>query len=112
MEQDHNRKVKVNRIAEVAVLWGLAFLRTVPAPLRSRILGVKGEKILTHEERENLRMDLENKLGSASGAFRLNDRLAFALSTAAKRLVRDEAKKSGRSMSAVARERIILQEAT
>jgi len=111
VEKDHDRKVKVNRIAEVAVAWGLAFLQTLTPQLRARILGVKGEKVLTFEEREKLRAELEKKLGSLTGAFRLNDRLAFALPTSAKQVIRQEAERAHRSMSAIARERVILQEA-
>jgi hypothetical protein len=110
MEHDH-KKVKVNRIAEVAVNWGLAFLRTLDPHLRGRILGEKGEKPLTVEERDKLRSDLERRLGTQAGAFRLDNRLDFALPTPAKQLIREEAKRAQVSMSAIARKRIILQEA-
>ena len=111
MEYDHKRRVKVNRIAEVAVNWGLAFLRTLDPHIRGRILGEKGEKPLTVEERDKLRSDLERRLGTQAGAFRLDNRLAFALPTPAKQLIREEAERSHLSMSAIARRRIILQEA-
>jgi hypothetical protein len=110
MEHDHKGKVKVNRIAEVAVNWGLAFLRTLDPQLRGRILGGKGEKALTFEERDKLRSDLERRLGTKAGAFRLDNRLAFALPTPAKQLIREEAERAQVSMSAIARKRIILQE--
>jgi hypothetical protein len=111
MEYDHKRRVKVNRIAEVAVNWGLAFLRTLDPHIRGRILGEKGEKPLTVEERDKLRSDLERKLGTQAGAFRLDNRLTFALPTPAKQLIREEAERSHLSMSAIARRRTILQEA-
>jgi len=110
MEYDHKRRVKVNRIAEVAVNWGLAFLRTLDPRLRGRILGEKGEKPLTAEERDRLRSDLERRLGAQAGAFRLDNRLAFALPTPAKQLIREEAERAQVSMSAIARKRIILEE--
>jgi len=111
IESQHNHKVKVNRIAEVAVTWGLAFLRTLSPQLSARILRVKGVKPLTFEEQQKLRAELDNKLGSLAGSFRMNDRLAFALPTPAKQLIREEAERSHVTMSAIARRRIILEEA-
>jgi hypothetical protein len=108
----HDRRVKVNRLAEVAVNWGLAFLRTLNPHLRARILGAKGEKPLTMEERDRLRNDLERRLGTQAGAFRLDNRLAFALPTPAKQLIREEAERARMSMSAIARRRILLEETT
>ena len=112
LQVQHHHKVKVNRIAKVAVEWGLAFLETLSPQLRSRILGVKGERPLTFEEQQRLRVELETKLGNLAGTFRLNDRLAFALPAPAKQLIRQEAQRSHVSMSVIARRRIILQEAT
>jgi len=107
MEMHHDRKVKVNRIAEVAVTWGLAFLRTLSPQLRARILEVKGERRLTFEEQQRLRVELDRRLGGLTGAFRLTDRLAFALSRPAKQLIREEAERVHKSMSAIARQRIL-----
>ena len=111
LESEHDRKVKVNHIAEVAVSWGLAFLRTLSPQLSARILGVTGERPLTFDEEQKLRAELDRKLGGLAGAFRLNDRLAFALPAPAKQLIRQEAERTHSSMSAIARRRIILQEA-
>ena len=110
VESQHDHEVKVNRIAEVAVTWGLAFLRTLSPQLSARILRVKGEKPLTFEEQQRLRAELNSKLGSLAGSFRMNDRLAFALPTPAKQLIREEAARSHLTMSAIARRRIILEE--
>jgi hypothetical protein len=110
LQVQQHHKVKVNRIAKVAVEWGLAFLETLSPQLRSRILGVKGERPLTFEEQQRLRTELETKLGSLAGTFRLNERLAFALPAPAKQLIRQEAERSHVSMSVIARRRIILQE--
>lgn len=110
MESQHNRRVKVNRIAEVAVSWGLAFLRTLSPQLSARILGVKGERPLTFAEEQKVRAELDRKLGTLTGAFRLNDRLAFALPFPAKEIIRDQARRSKSSMSAIARSRILSAE--
>jgi len=112
LESQHKRRVKVNHIAEVAVTWGVAFLRTLSPELSARILGAKGEHPLTFEEEQKLRVELDRKLGGLAGAFRLNERLAFALPAPAKQLIRQEAQRTHMSMSAIARRRIILQEAT
>lgn len=109
MEADRNHKVTVNRIASVAIEWGLAFLRTLSPQLQDRVLGVKGVKPLTFVEQEKLRNELNTKLGSMVGQFRLDDRLAFALPKPAKELLREEAKKGNTTMSKIARSRIIMK---
>jgi len=111
LESQHNRKIKTNRIAEIAVIWGLAFLRTLSPELSARILGVKGEQRLTFEEEQKLRAELAKKLGSLTGAFRLDNRLTFALPTPAKQLIQEEAERSHTSMSAIVRRRTIPKEA-
>jgi hypothetical protein len=112
MEMELGRAVSVNRIAKVSLEWGLTFLETLSPQLRSRILGVKGERPLTFDEHQKLRTELENKLGNLAGAFRLNERLAFALPAPAKQMIRQEAERSHVSMSVIARRRIILEETT
>jgi len=106
VETEHRYKVKVNRIAEVAVNWGLAFLRTLSSPLQQRVLGIKGVKPLTFDEQEKLRSELSNRLGSLAGALRYDDRLGFALPRPIKQILREEARRSETSMSEIARTEI------
>lgn len=106
LEQAHDKKVKVNKIAQVCVEWGLTFLRSLSHELQQRILGVKGVKPLTVQEQEKLRQELDQKLGSAAGKFRFDDRLAFALPRSAKQAIREEAQQRGTKMSRIVRERI------
>lgn len=111
LQSAHKNQVKVNRVAQVAVEWGLDFLGTLSLELQERILGVKGAKPLTLEEAENLRKELNLKLGSLAGKFRYDDRLAFALPRSMKQVIREEAEGAGTTMSAIARKRITLEKA-
>jgi hypothetical protein len=112
LEVQHHYKVKVNRIASVAVEWGVAFLGTLSPKLQERVLGVKGARPLTFKESEALREELNSKLGSLAGKFKLDDRMVFALPKPAKDLLRQEAEKADTTMSAIARQRIIINEVT
>ena len=94
LEVEHHYKVKINRIACVAVEWGLAFLRTLTPELQARILGVKGQLALTMKEREVLQSELDRKLGSMAGKFRFDDHLSFCLPQPVKQLIREEAERS------------------
>jgi hypothetical protein len=109
LQAAHEHKVKVNRIAQVAVEWGLDFVGSLSHQLQERILGVKGAKPLTLEEQANLRKELNEKLGGLAGKFRLDDRLAFALPRSVKQLIREEADRADTTMSAIARKRITLE---
>ena len=106
LESQHGYNVKVNRIAEVAVVWGLAFLGTLSSALQARVLGIKGVKPLTFDEQEKLRSELSNRLGSLAGALRYDDRLGFALPRPIKQILREEARRSETSMSEIARTEI------
>jgi hypothetical protein len=112
LQVDHKHGVKVNRIAQVAVEWGLQFIASLSHELQERVLGVKGAKSLTLEEQEKLRKELETKLGSLAGKFRFDDRLAFQLPRPMKQLIREEAERNRTTMSAIMRERIALKKAT
>ena len=106
LEVDHKHGVKVNRIAQVAVEWGLQFIASLSHELQERILGVKGAKPLTLEEQERLRKELETKLGSLAGKFRFDDRLAFALPRSMKQVIREQAERQETTMSQVLRDKI------
>jgi hypothetical protein len=109
LQAAHHHNVKVNRIAQVAVEWGLDFIGSLSLDLQKRILGVKGTLPLTLEEQERLRQELNVKLGALAGKFRFDDRLAFALPRSMKSLIREEAEAAGTTMSAIARKRITLE---
>jgi hypothetical protein len=109
LQAAHHHQVKVNRVAQVAVEWGLDFLGTLSLELQARILGVRGAKPLTLEEAEALRKELNTKLGSLAGKFRYDDRLAFALPRSMKQVIREEAEGAGTTMSDIARKRITLE---
>lgn len=106
MEAAHKRRVRVNKIAAVAVEWGLEFLRSCSDPLQKRILGVEGLP-LTLEEMENLRKELDAKLGVLAGKRRLDSVLAFRLPRPVKEAIREEAERRDISMSAIAQERFL-----
>jgi len=105
VRKDH--RVQINQVFTVLLELGLMTFPKLSEPMRQGLFR-KG----TAKEEVRLRANVESHVADVASAFRLDDRLAFALPAPAKRLVRAAAKKSGRSMSAVARERIILQEAT
>jgi hypothetical protein len=63
----------------------------------------------TAKQEVQLRAKVERNVTDVAGKFRLDDRLAFALPTDAKRQIRQEARRAGQSMSAVARQRIIVE---
>jgi len=109
LQAAHEHEVKVNRIAQVAVEWGLDFLGSLSVELQKRILGVKGATPLTLEEQEKLREELNMKLGALAGKFRYDDRLAFALPRSMKQVIREEAEVAGTTMSVIARKRITLE---
>ena len=109
LQAAHKHKVKVNRVAQVAVEWGLDFVGSFSHELQERILGVKGATPLTLEEQEKLRQELNMKLGALAGKFRFDDRLAFALPRSMKQVIREEAEGAGTTMSAIARKRITLE---
>jgi hypothetical protein len=106
MEAAHKRRVKVNKIAAVAVEWGLQFLRSCSDPLQKRILGVEGAP-LTLEETANLRKELDAKLGPLAGKMRLDSVFAFRVSRPVKEAIREEAERRDIPMSAIAQERIL-----
>jgi hypothetical protein len=109
LQAEHDDNVKVNRIAQVAVEWGLDFVGSLSHELQKRILGVKGATPLTLEEQEKLRQELNVKLGALAGKFRFDDRLAFALPRSMKQVIREEAERADTTMSAIARKRITLE---
>lgn len=104
MRKDHH--VQINQVIKVLLELGLATFPKLSDPIRQGLFRKQ-----TAKEEGHLRASVQSRVAEVASAFRLDDRLAFALPAPAKRLVRDEAKKSGRSMSAIARQRIILQEA-
>ena len=110
VESEARHQVKPNRIAEIAVHYGLVFLQSLDPLLRARVLGVKAGGSFTFQEEQKLHAELKRKLGSAVGQFRFDDRLSFALPRSAKDVIREEAERSKSTMSAVARRHILLKQ--
>lgn len=104
MRKDH--RVQINQVFTVLLELGLMTFPKLSEPMRQGLFR-KG----TAREEVRLRANLESRLADVASAFRLDDRLAFALPAPAKRAIREEARRNDKSMSAIARERVILQEA-
>jgi hypothetical protein len=93
--QDNGYKIKANRVSEVAVQWGLAFIRGLSSSMQKRLF----EKSLGEKERQELRSELSARLGSAAEVLRLDDHLGFALPRPMKALLREEKECRGVSMA-------------
>jgi len=98
--QDNGYKIKANRVSEIAVQWGLAFIRSLNPSMQRRLF----ERSLTEKEREQLRSELTTKLGSAAEVLRLDDRLGFALPRPMKEILKEEKQRTGVSMGRQIRE--------
>jgi hypothetical protein len=92
--QENGYKIKANRISEIAVQWGLAFIRSLSPSMQRRLF----ERSLTDKEKQQLRSELTTRLGSAAEILRLDDRLGFALPRPMKEALRQEKERTGVSM--------------
>jgi hypothetical protein len=92
--QENGYKIKANRVSEIAVQWGLAFIRSLGPTMQRRLF----ERALTDKEKQQLRSELTTRLGSAAEILRLDDRLGFALPRPMKAVLRQEKEHTGVSM--------------
>lgn len=99
-----DRSIQLNEVFKVLLELGLTTFSQLPESMQQKLF----KKRSLHQN-IRLRECLRHNTVAIASRFKLDDRLAFALPGAAKRLVREEAEQADLSMSEVARRRIIME---
>ena len=97
-----DRRIQLNEVINVILDLGLMTFARLPQSMRERAF----IKQIMPKERK-FRDQLDTRIRKISASLRLDDRLGFALPSTAKDLIREEARRSKSSMSAIARSRIL-----
>jgi hypothetical protein len=104
MREDH--RIQVNDVINILLEVGLTTFAHLPAQMR--------HALFTHgniREELKLRAGLETRVAQIASTFRADDKLDVRIPHSVKQRIREEASRADVTMSAIARKRIILQEA-
>jgi len=104
MRKDHS--IQVNEVINVLLEVGLTTFAHLPAQMRHVLFSRRSAR-----EDLKLRVGLESRVTEIASTFRADDKLALRIPHTVKAAIRHEAQRKDMSMSAIARKRIILQEA-
>jgi len=97
-----NRAIQLNEVINVILDLGLMTFSRLPQSMRERAFSRQN---IAREQR--FRENLDIRISKISSSLRLDDRLGFALPSPAKQVIREEARRTKSSMSAIARSRIL-----
>ena len=97
-----NRAIQLNEVINVLLNLGLMTFSRLPQSMRERAFSKQ-----TNPQAQRFREELDIRIYKISSSLKLNDRLGFALPSPAKAIIREQAKRSKSSMSAIARSRIL-----
>lgn len=101
-----NRGIQLNEVINVILDLGLMTFARLPQSMRERAFSKQ-----TIRSEQRFREHLDVRIRKISSSLRLDNHLGFALSAPAKEIIREQAKRSKSSMSAIARSRILSAEA-